>query len=43
MQVKFLIKNNKQIDSYKFALDILNLSKPIFDVIYMKLRRDNFY
>ena len=37
------IKNNKQIDSYKFALEVLNLSKPIFDVIYMKLIGDNFY
>ncbi len=37
------IKNNKQIDSYKFALDVLNLSKPVFDVIYMKLIGDNFY
>ena len=37
------IKNNKQIDSYKFALDVLNLTKPLFDVIYMKLIGDNFY
>ena len=42
-RIKILIKNNKQIDSYKFALDVLNLSKPIFDVIYIKLIGDNFY
>ena len=27
------IKNNKQIDSYKFALEVLNLSKPIAQAI----------
>jgi hypothetical protein len=36
------LQNNKSIDSYKFALDVLNLSKPIFDVIYIKLIGDNF-
>ena len=37
------LQNNKSIDSYKFALDVLNIPKPIFDVIYMKLIGENYY
>ena len=37
------LKNNKIIDCYKFALDILNLSKRTFDIIYLKLIGDNYY
>ena len=37
------LKNNKHIDSYKFALDVLNISKQVFDVIYMKLIGENYY
>jgi len=37
------LKNNKIIDCYKFALEILNLSKKTFDIIYSKLIGDNYY
>ena len=37
------ITNPNQLNSFQFALDVLNIPKPIFDVIYMKLIGDNFY
>jgi len=37
------LKNNKHIDSLKFALDVLNISKQVFDAIYIKLIGDNYY
>ena len=37
------LKNNKYIDSLKFALDVLNLSKQVFEAIYIKLIGDNYY
>ena len=37
------LKNNKIIDCFKFALDILNLTKKTFDIIYLKLIGDDYY
>ena len=37
------LKKNKPIDSYNFALEVLNIKKQVFDVIYMKLIGDNYY
>ena len=37
------LKNNKYIDSLKFALDVLNLTKQVFEAIYIKLIGDNYY
>ena len=37
------LKNNKYIDSIKFALGVLNISKKVFEAIYFKLIGENYY
>ena len=37
------LKNNKYIDSMKFALGVLNISKKVFEAIYFKLIGENYY
>ena len=37
------LKNKKNIDSYKFALDVLHIDKPLFENIYRKLIGENYY
>jgi hypothetical protein len=37
------LKNKKNIDSYKFALEVLHIEKEIFENIYRKLIGENYY